>query len=95
MAKEIDPETLQYIVNHVFLPPQLPQASNENLDHETGLINVVLDAAKAFNALLPDDDVCKSIISMVTDLSELRDNSSSINEAKLKATFEKLVSKQG
>ncbi|KAG1794544.1 uncharacterized protein HD556DRAFT_1367943 [Suillus plorans] len=45
----------EYIINHVFCPLKLPQASDHTLENELALSQAVLDAAQAFNKQLPSD----------------------------------------
>ncbi|KAG2114212.1 uncharacterized protein F5147DRAFT_758921 [Suillus discolor] len=47
--------SMEYIINHVFFPLKLPQASDHTLENELALSRAVLDAAQAFNEQLPSD----------------------------------------
>jgi hypothetical protein len=47
---------LEYIVNHVFLPPKLPQQNDTTPDVEVGLTKLFHDVLHSFIALLPEDD---------------------------------------
>jgi len=59
-------ETLQYIVNHVFLPPQLPQNDNdETLENEVALVEECHTALLAFIEVSNDRDrLDESLIGM-------------------------------
>jgi len=46
---------LEYIVNHVFLPPKLPQLNDTTTDVEVGLTRLFHDALHSFIGLLPED----------------------------------------
>ncbi|KAG2116403.1 hypothetical protein DEU56DRAFT_895858 [Suillus clintonianus] len=48
-----DQSSLEYIVNHVFLPLKLPQRSDHFLENELALSQAVFDAALAFSDQLP------------------------------------------
>ncbi|KAG1837163.1 hypothetical protein DFJ58DRAFT_863227 [Suillus subalutaceus] len=50
-----DHSGLEYIINHVFCPLKLPQASDHTLQNDLALSQAVLDAAQAFNDQLPSD----------------------------------------
>lgn len=44
---------LEFIINHVFLPPKLPQAEEpERCDKESVLLHAVLDAVLEFNSIV-------------------------------------------
>lgn len=44
---------LQYIVDHVFLPPKLPRKEDSSWERCVDLTTTVLDALKEFGALQP------------------------------------------
>ncbi|KAG2069011.1 hypothetical protein BDR04DRAFT_722981 [Suillus decipiens] len=48
--------SLEYIINHVFCPLKLPQASDHTIENDLALSQAVLDAAQAFNDKLPSDE---------------------------------------
>lgn len=50
-----DQSGLEYIINHVFCPLKLPQASDHTLENDIALSQVVLDAARAFKDQLSSD----------------------------------------
>jgi hypothetical protein len=50
-----DQSGLEYIINHVFCPLQLPQASDHTLENDIALSQVVLDAARDFKDQLSSD----------------------------------------
>lgn len=47
---------LEYIVNHVFLPPKLPQLDDTTVQVEVALTKLFYDALNSFIDLLPEDD---------------------------------------
>jgi hypothetical protein len=46
---------LDYIVNHVFLPPKLPQLNDTTPEVEVALTKLFHDALNSFIGLLPED----------------------------------------
>lgn len=46
---------LEYIVNHVFLPPKLPQQLHTIPEFEVALKKAFHDALNSFIQLMPDD----------------------------------------
>ncbi|KAK0465635.1 hypothetical protein IW261DRAFT_1575029 [Armillaria novae-zelandiae] len=46
---------LTYIVNHVFMPPVLPQADDRDLSHDAALCRAVLDCARRYQSHLLND----------------------------------------
>ena len=47
---------LEYIINHVFLPPKLPQLIDTTTEVEVGLTKLYHDALNSFIGLLPGDE---------------------------------------
>jgi hypothetical protein len=46
---------LQYIVNHIFLPPELPQKDDHNPENDRALCRELCQSACNFYGLLPSD----------------------------------------
>jgi hypothetical protein len=74
---------LPYIINHVFLPPKLPQQSDNDVqDGNISLLKTVLQAAQSyrdelvFSTSATDDMQWKSVIQMLTTMYELENTSS-------------------
>ena len=44
----LDETSLAFIINHVFLPPELPSTSDRTPEHEVALIRVFKDCAETF-----------------------------------------------
>jgi hypothetical protein len=44
---------LLYTINHIFLPPQLPQKDDHDPDNDRALCAVLLQSAKIYRASLP------------------------------------------
>ncbi|KAG1735376.1 hypothetical protein EDB19DRAFT_1638507 [Suillus lakei] len=49
-----DQSSLEYIINHVFLPLKLPQGSDQSLENDLALSQAVFDAAITFSGQLSD-----------------------------------------
>jgi hypothetical protein len=47
---------LEYIVNHVFLPPKLPQLNDTTPDEEVALTKLFHDTLNSFIGLLPEEN---------------------------------------
>lgn len=50
-----DPQ-LEYITNHVFLPPKLPQGDDSSAENTAALVDVVVQATDTFCEALPEDE---------------------------------------
>ncbi|KAI1100553.1 hypothetical protein F4804DRAFT_348467 [Jackrogersella minutella] len=97
----ISPESLRYIVNHVFLPPQLPQADDYKVEHEEALLESVLRTLSSFKNHVQDYQaaVVEMAIDSLQTLHHSQDstNSPSIPDEKqlLNAFEERLIQKHG
>ena len=54
-ATLITDDNLLYIVNHVSLPPKLPQESDQDNGHELSLCKLLVDSAQEYQRSLPAD----------------------------------------
>ena len=65
---------LDFIVNHVFLPPKLPQKDDSDATKSTSLIEELLTALRLFQAHVPKQERSEWIpcIKMVSSMLELR-----------------------
>jgi Family of unknown function (DUF6606) len=56
-------DDINYIVNHLFLPPKLPQEEDVNFQSQNALLSHVVESAAAFyraaNDATADGDVCR------------------------------------
>lgn len=60
---------LDYIVNHVFFPPKLPQADDSSIEHDLAICDLVVRNAEAFAAFMQyDESHWKPIIRMLVNL---------------------------
>ena len=67
---------LNYIINHVFLPPKLPQKDDSNTAKGSSLLEEVLTALKSFQAHIPEQERSEWIpcIKMVRKMLQIRDH---------------------
>lgn len=65
---------LNYIINHAFLPPKLPQKNDNDITKSAALIEKVLAALRSFQAHIPEQERSEwtSCIEMVGNMLELR-----------------------
>ncbi|GAW18489.1 hypothetical protein ANO14919_079650 [Xylariales sp. No.14919] len=89
-SESISDETLRYIINHVILPPQVPQGDDFNPLHELGLLRTVIKSLSAFANVVSDEPAATTIHSITQSMEtmmRLHDFTSSkvsIDEARLK-----------
>lgn len=60
----LSPESLKYIVHHVFLPPRLPQSDDFDESYEHQLLCVVLNASE-YTLNLPPARWCHALMFVV------------------------------
>lgn len=80
--------SFQYMLNHVILPPQLPQEDDYDAEHEAVLLDTVLDCLCDFKKYVGSEEVeiTDLAIAMMTNLRDTQDTSRgvfSINEKEL------------
>ncbi len=51
----MDDALLNYIINHVFLPPILPQEDDRDEKHESGLCSILLECAQRYQSHLDEN----------------------------------------
>jgi len=54
LAPALNPEALAYVIDHVFLPPKLPESDDTEASHERVLLQHVHSTLKAFQQLHHD-----------------------------------------
>ncbi|OCK82068.1 hypothetical protein K432DRAFT_424453 [Lepidopterella palustris CBS 459.81] len=74
MSKE---SSLDYIINHVFLPSKLPQCEDYQVTMSNGLLLEFLDALEAYQDHLPPEEraLWKPCVKMIQTMYELHDSS--------------------
>ncbi|TVY48539.1 hypothetical protein LOCC1_G001313 [Lachnellula occidentalis] len=96
-------EKMMYLIQHMFLPPKLPQKDDSNLEHERFLLDTTIDALRAFKGYINDtkhDQVIRvdSVIDMVTNMRsvhELNGDVGAVSEEKLRNALADLVKTGG
>lgn len=85
---DISPDALDFIINHIVLPPKLPQADDSNPKNELALIKFALDQAVAFqNGVSTESRPCwAGIVKMLTTWQEVNSHGSIEENALLRAT---------
>lgn len=84
--------SLEYMINHVFLPPQLPQDDDSGSTDDIPLLQEVGAALDAFQSYLPMQqhqklDTCAR---MVKTVLKLRDSGSGLDREKLGKCLEEM-----
>ncbi len=88
-TSEIDPIALRVIINHVFLPPKLPDGADEVLDWEETLLQLVESSLACFEKLADAPHLSKihraqkSLLKLITS----RQRSGYIDEEVLRDGF--------
>ncbi|KAG6915979.1 hypothetical protein DXG01_009031 [Tephrocybe rancida] len=61
-----------YLVNHIFLPPKLPQSDDASIDNDLSVCDLVIRNAQLFSASLSPDPLCWGpIVRMLVNLMSL------------------------
>ena len=86
-------QSLSYIINHVFLPPKLPQEDDSGVVEDSALIVECEAALESFQAHLPSHDCRRwaACIRMLRKMLELRDPSGDMISEKVEASLESMV----
>ncbi|PGH26544.1 hypothetical protein AJ80_01858 [Polytolypa hystricis UAMH7299] len=66
---------LEYVINHVFLPPKLPQCNDNSLPASKGLIGVLLRSLNSFKEFISTErrsqwDCCAAMLQAMMDLRQ-------------------------
>lgn len=77
MRRAAPPEAMKYLIHHTFLPPKLPGGNNSKAEHESILLNTVVDSLKAFRECVAHDlrDTLESVTVMTTNLCTIHGSS--------------------
>jgi hypothetical protein len=82
-----------YLVNHVVLPPKLPQKDDYNPAHEQCLIDMVILALKDLREFSKGHDVKQiigSAVQAIVNLDSIRDRHGHVSELELKQALQQL-----
>ena len=84
---------LDYIINHVFLPPKLPQKDDSDATKGTSLAEELLVALKSFQAHIPEQHRLEWIpcIEMVRNMLQTRDHFGGLVAEEVETTLRDMV----
>jgi hypothetical protein len=85
---------MMYIIHHVFLPPKLPNETDENPKYESFLLEMILDTLDIFKIHFTGDElniIC-SVIAMIRRLKDSHTTSGCVSKDSLKDVLTQLVS---
>lgn len=95
--RTISPESVQYLIDHVFLPPKLPQSSTESsaARQDGFLLEALIQSLGKCSQNLDtsDQDAVKSLYWMMKELRRVRIESGKVNEEHLLAALQDLLEK--
>jgi hypothetical protein len=82
--------SLEGIITHVFLPPQLPQGDDSNSEQDFFLMEECRAALSSFRAHLPDQERWQWVapIRMLSKMIELREPSGSMLSERVEMSLE-------
>jgi len=82
-------KSLQYLINHVFLPPKLPQSDDAHIESEHALVQSLLDSLQDFGVLVPESRPgIRRATRMLEDLVRLQPGVDDVDKLK---TYQKLI----
>lgn len=74
---DIAQETLEFIINHVFLPPKLPQKADEGTGGGNAmLLKLIQHAAETYTRRITMETLWKPVVEMLKNLCELESSDS-------------------
>lgn len=84
---------LDYIINHVFLPPKLPHKDDNGVEETNALIEMVLAATNLLQDHLPEQERSEWIpcMKMMRNMLELKNKSGHLIAKKLQTALRKMV----
>lgn len=73
-------DEVDFHINHIFLPPKLPQANDGDPRLENVLLRLVADAADTFANLVPDDQqpAVRQVATTISQLIASRDKNGAV-----------------
>ncbi|EFR01627.1 hypothetical protein MGYG_04630 [Nannizzia gypsea CBS 118893] len=86
---------LEYIVNHVFFPPKLPQSNDDSIEHSDMFLEMLLRALEKFRDFSPvqEHPTWRACAEMVGDMSSLRSDTGGLLADNLGETLIKMRDK--
>lgn len=93
--EKLPAEVLEYLINHIFLPPNVPQEDDYRFEYENILLKVVTDALIQFKTCVTNDwfSVMDSVIDMVKNLQKIVEVKGIIHEERLRDALRDLCVK--
>jgi hypothetical protein len=87
------PKDLDYIVNHVFFPPKLPQKDDSNVKNDDLLIEELLAALKLFQSHITGREYSEWIpcVNMISNMLELRDHMGGLVAEKMETKLREMI----
>lgn len=84
---QISCKGLQFIINHVFLPPKLPQQDDSNDQYERSLLDLVCQTLSTFQAKVAPEhrNIVQDVQQSMAQLAQLLDSSQALNGDLLQA----------
>ncbi|OGM45290.1 hypothetical protein ABOM_006397 [Aspergillus bombycis] len=88
---------LEYLINHVFLPPRVPQQDDNDPSHERALVKVVIDALREFKCYVTTEwhSTTDLVIAMVQNLQSLLETNGFMSQEQLLASLKRLCTDGG
>lgn len=87
------PKDLKYIINHIFLPPKLPQKDDSSATNDASLAEAMLEALNLLQSHIPKQERSGWIpcTEMVANMLNLRDNLGGLVDKKVEKTLKGMV----
>lgn len=84
---------LNYVINHVFLPPKLPQKDDSDARKSASLIDELLAALRSLQLHISEQERSEwtPCIKMVDNMLELRDPSGGLMAEKVQTTLREMI----
>ncbi|KAE9371942.1 hypothetical protein N431DRAFT_456702 [Stipitochalara longipes BDJ] len=97
--KKLPLGVVTYLINHVFLPPKLPQEDDVNFEYESTMLDVTIDCLSKFKGHMGDhSSSIDAAVAMIANLKNARDPhliSGAVNEKKFRDVLGNLCSQGG
>ena len=77
----MDSDDLNYLINHLFLPPQLPQEDDSSTAGTRALLHHVADSAYAFQDTLRQQNVDISVLSSWSTLCNMLQSMEALHQS--------------
>lgn len=96
IKRSMDPaQSLFYLINHVFLPPKLPQKEDSDVVQESALIEECEAALRSFQAHLPSNEHWRwaACTRMLSNMLKMRDASGDMASGKVETSLGSMVNR--